>query len=585
MLPTRLLLAFTLLLVVAQATQVQAGGGPENVLVVVNQNSDASKTIANYYIRQRNIPPCCVVYVDWKGAPTIAPGWRFREQILKPVLETMEERHLAGQIEYVVYSADFPYTIDFTEEFKEEKLPKQFRPLASINGATYLWVYVLNKSPAMTMPTVNWYVPPEARKNQTSCVDCSQVETRGFRARTFWSKDGEQSADPKKGQAYFLSTMLGVTVKGGNTVDEVVSDLTRSSTVNGSHPTGTFYFMKNGNIRSKARHNCYQAVCDQLQAEGAKAEVLDGRGPPATQAALGIMLGTARFSFDASETSLVPGAICDHFTSFGGKFNQTGQTTLAEWIRAGAAGTSGTVTEPFAIQAKFPLPSMHLHYWRGASLGEAFYQSICGPYQLLVVGDPLCQPFARPPEVELVDIQPGQQLAGVVEIKSKVTPQPGTTAGLAELYFDGRLLARYPHQLPVPLKTADIPPGHHELRLVVSTTDSIGFRGRAIVPVVVGDPQAASEVKIEVAPNPVVAAGQQVRVTVSGPADAKGIEILQNQRRVGFVKGSSGSVELDSKLLGRGPVGLVAQLAGTEDSPEAGVDSGSRSKTSWVMIR
>ena len=55
--------------------------------------------------------------------------------------------------------------------------------------------------------------------------------------------------------------------------------------------------------------------------------------------------------------------------------------------------------EPYSIQAKFPHPGIHVHYCRGASLAEAFYQSVNAPYQLLVVGDPLCQPWATIPQV------------------------------------------------------------------------------------------------------------------------------------------------------------------------------------------
>ena len=41
-----------------------AGGGPENVLLVVNANSDSSKMIANWYIHGRGIPARNLVYLD-----------------------------------------------------------------------------------------------------------------------------------------------------------------------------------------------------------------------------------------------------------------------------------------------------------------------------------------------------------------------------------------------------------------------------------------------------------------------------------------------------------------------------------------
>ena len=78
-----------------------------------------------------------------------------------------------------------------------------------------------------------------------------------------------------------------------------------------------------------------------------------------------------------------------------------GQTPLSEFLRYGAAGSSGTVTEPFAIAEKFPSPMIQVHYARGCTLAEAFYQSVHGPYQLLIVGDPLCRPWADIPQVSV----------------------------------------------------------------------------------------------------------------------------------------------------------------------------------------
>src|SRR5690606_10383574 len=104
----------------------------ENLLLVVNENSHASKTIANYYIRFRKVPPLNVVYLDWQGDLNTCSGEEFREQILMPVFEEIGQRNLLLQIDYVVYSADFPWRVNLKDDLASEKLPKQFSPTASL---------------------------------------------------------------------------------------------------------------------------------------------------------------------------------------------------------------------------------------------------------------------------------------------------------------------------------------------------------------------------------------------------------------------------------------------------------------------
>ena len=58
---------FLLLVATAAGNVAWAGGGPENVLLLVNPNSLNSKTVANHYIALRQIPASNVVYVDWRG--------------------------------------------------------------------------------------------------------------------------------------------------------------------------------------------------------------------------------------------------------------------------------------------------------------------------------------------------------------------------------------------------------------------------------------------------------------------------------------------------------------------------------------
>ncbi len=195
---------------------------------------------------------------------------------------------------------------------------------------------------------------------------------------------------------YWLSTMLACTSGRGNSVDEALAYLRRSAAADGSHPDGTFYFMKNGDIRSTTREWAFADAAKRLNAFGRKAVVQDGILPQKQPPAAGVMVGIAGFSWKECGTEILPGAICEHLTSCGGMMGEhDGQTPLAEFLRYGAAGAAGTVTEPYALQGKFPNAYIHLFYTQGATLAEAFYESVTGPYQLLIVGDPLCRPWGK----------------------------------------------------------------------------------------------------------------------------------------------------------------------------------------------
>ena len=58
------------------------------------------------------------------------------------------------------------------------------------------------------------------------------------------------------------------------------------------------------------------------------------------------------------------------------------------------------------VSQLYDLDLLHVHYASGCTLAEAYYQSVFGPYQLLVVGDPLCRPWARIPVVSIEGIEP-----------------------------------------------------------------------------------------------------------------------------------------------------------------------------------
>src|SRR5262249_46080998 len=153
----------------------------------------------------------------------------------------------------------------------------------------------------------------------------------------------------------------------------------------------------------------------------------------------------------------------------------------AELLRNGAAGSSGTVAEPLALWQKFPVPAIHVHYAAGCSLAEAFYQSLAGPYQTLVVGDPLARPFARFARVTL-PAAPAEPLRGTVEVAAEVQPAEGTKVGRVELWVDGVRRAEATGTGALAWDTTRDDDGVHEVRVVAIEAGAIETRSFALAP-------------------------------------------------------------------------------------------------------
>jgi hypothetical protein len=292
------------------------------------------------------------------------------------------------------------------------------------------------------------------------------------------------------------------------------------------------------------------------------AAIATGTVPAGAPEVLGIMTGTATLNLKGSAARLRPGAIVDNLTSLGGDLRtKAGQTPLTEYLRLGAAGASGTVVEPLALQAKFALPTLFIHYARGCSLAESYYQSVSGPYQLLIVGDPLCQPWAIPPIVMMDSIKPNQVVKGTIVIEPKTTTLPLRQVGTIELFVDGLLRARFAAGKPLQMDTTKLSDGYHELRIVAVESGPIETRGRLIVPIQVDNHGA----KIELAATPTfnVTPQTMVRITAKQPG-ATAIVVRQNHREIGRIEGESGEVEILAATFGRGTIALQAESEGPQ---------------------
>ncbi len=375
-----------------------------------------------------------------------------------------------------------------------------------------------------------------------------------FRSTAAWSRRGNLT-EPHAGRRYMLSMMLAVTSGRGNSLAEVRAYLRRSAAADGSKPSGTVYLMKNRNVRSRTREWAFATTVEQLKARGIGAEIRDGVLPKDRHDVAGAVVGAAGFDWAKCGSAILPGAICEHLTSSGGVMNAgAGQTPLSEFLRYGAAGASGTVTEPMAIQAKFPSPLMHVHYADGASLAEAFYQSIAGPYQLLIVGDPLCRPWATIPEVTVRGVRPGQTVKGTLHLKPGTANLKPDAVDHYELLLWGLPHARCAPGETFDLDTTTLSEGWYDLRLVAVTADAVRTRGFLEMPVTVANRGAA----LEVTPpeRRKVVWGEPVHLSAALPG-AREIRFMHNARVLATIEGERGEAEIDTRRLGMGAVRIL----------------------------
>ncbi|HEY2883267.1 MAG TPA: hypothetical protein VGJ15_12555, partial [Pirellulales bacterium] len=592
--------AITLLAVLAIIfpPAAQAGGGPENMVLVVNAASGNSEAIANWYVQLRHIPAVNVVYIDWRGPDDRTDINTFREKILGPVLAEIRARNLAGQTDYIIYSSGFPWSINFQSDIPPRWRGEQLlqNTEASISSLTYFYSAVMAKDIGgyVGSPTTGWYSsnhyfrirdtwkgntyqvpivgavqqrgiipgdaesgppdPQRAPQKMLEKVDPTTVGSHGFHSWYGWGPEGQlQEAG---GNSYMLSTVLGVTAGRGNTVPEIISYLKRSAEVDGTLPKGTIYFMNNGGIRTTTRRPPVAMVVDLINQLGVRAEILPDEMPKDKPDVQGLFCGVAEFNWPATKSTILPGAICETLTSWAGNFDKNGQQTpLSDFLRYGASGSSGTVIEPFAIQNKFPYATVQLHYARGCTLAEAYYQAVYGPYQLIIVGDPLCRPWANIPEVTVDGVKSGETLKDKVTLRPSAKLPHGGGADRFRLFVDGRSVDSCGAGESLDLDTKQFADGDHELRVVGVEAGPIESQGRAIIPVRFNN--YGKTIKFNVSPEQTAPAGTPLKFSVE-TSQVLGVEIRQNNRIVAAVKGERGEASVDSRKLGAGPVTFQA---------------------------
>ncbi|MFQ5460561.1 MAG: hypothetical protein ACE5EL_07180 [Anaerolineae bacterium] len=442
---TGTILASVLALGAPLARPASAGGGPENVVLIIDPAQPDSLEAARFYQGARGIPDRNMIFM-----PPGAADYRALTEVQLPAFQgELEARGIDDHVDYVVLPPGSPYFVSATGLVDPAPCPAAFRRIALASAYTLA-------------PEADEILSGGLSVREPNRFYSFRDEPVAFDARTDWY-GGAASTSPDS-RRYYLGWALGYGGAKGNTLLETKAMITRSVAVDGTRPPGTFYFMKTTDrARSGPREFLFLAARDALVDLGAKAEIMEAVLPVGRHNALGIMTGVANPKIETADVTLLPGSFADHLTSFAANFG-AGQMKVSSWVRSGASGSLGTVQEPCNSAGKFPNPRVFVWYYQGVSLGEAVFRSLAlAPFHGMPYGDPLTQPFVVRPSLTVQ--APEKAARGVIRIPFQ-TAMPGGQVEFVELLVDGVSRASARPGNPLVLDTRRVADGDHALLAV-----------------------------------------------------------------------------------------------------------------------
>ncbi len=510
-----------------------AGLAPQEVAVLVNANSLASKEVANHFVHMRHVPPQNVIYLNVPATALTARAEispeAFTTHIWEPTLKTLQERGLDKHVLAWIYSVDFPVRITT-------------RPRTSLMGMTFL-------------------------RNQFP-DDPEQVDKGLYLSPLYAGPDAPDA--PQTPGASLLryrehldtampvpSMMLGHVGARGTTVATVLRSLQQGVAADGSAPRGTVYWHQLEDIRTEMRSWQFPLAQSELREIGVAGQVLDGL-PGEANDIIGLQVGRADINASGAGRHQA-GSMAEHLTSHAGEFHLARQTKLTDWIRAGATASAGTVTEPYSIWTKFPHARFFPHYARGHTMLESFYLSIRSPTQILLVGEPLARPWGRPQRLTVITLEDGP-LSGPASFVIAPMP-PGPL--LYRIWLNGQLQAAPSGSTQFQFDTRQLPDGYHALRVGAHQRGIHVHSGFGKLDLEINNHGRAITIT-----SPEQRAGQDwqssVVVKVSTQGDPERIELWHNERRLAMNAADAAELRVDARQLGPGPVRLQARAIYTD---------------------
>jgi autotransporter-associated beta strand protein len=552
-----------------------AGGGGENMLLVVNPNDPASLQIANAYAALRDIPSNNILFLappsDYRNDGQPISQAEVYSYYLSPIANAITSRGLTNQVDYIgsigqatCYSITPQFFTSSTTANSLNYALGLLTPLTNgsgltLQGATYKYLSGpasgLFQNPATLPVGGNSAIHHSASYSVAYPVAGNTVATN-----------------------YYMSGTIGYTGTNGNTVQEVVASLQNAAAADGTYPNGSVYFEDSSDPRATMRSSQWSTTAAQLAARSISGQ-LESNTPGATPLnranVLGAACGAATLTLNNGSTYL-PGTWADNVTSFGCDFPDTSQTKATKFIASGAAGTTGSVIEPYSIAARFTNTSIYTFIADGSTLGEAFAKAVASPDVQMPLGDMLAQPSADVPTVAITCTAGNYAAArGTISIGASAAlnnPRIATGIGKLQLLIDGVVSsagALTGNRGSFNFDTTGLSDGIHEVRVVAINNSQAASEGCAVMPILVNN-HARS---INFGGGNLTLSGSPAAIGLiasAGDGSVSQLELTCLGRVVAQAAGAPGSLSLSSTALAPGDNAIVPVAVFSDGSQVAG---------------
>jgi uncharacterized protein (TIGR03790 family) len=349
------------------APQAAAQTPADRVLLVVNDNSSLSRSIADYYARRRSIPAKNIVHLKTLTAEEISRP-EFDRQIARPLADYLQKSGLEETVYYIVTTAGVPLKIPGTPELTGNA--------ASVDSElTLLYSDIHSGKPH----AVDGVIPNPFFGRRDRPFSHPEFPIYLVTRLAAYDFDGVKG---------IIDRALAATNRG-----KFVLDLSDADDAPGND------WLRDAAIQlPKDRvviEETAQPLWDQTDviayaSWGSNDAHHDRRFPGFRWLPGGIVteyVSTDGRTFDKPPDKWKPSR---DWKLPWASFAHSPQSLVADYLLEGATGGSGHVYEPYLIMT--PRPDLLLPaYYSGRNLAESFYIAIRSlSWQNIVVGDPLC---------------------------------------------------------------------------------------------------------------------------------------------------------------------------------------------------